>query len=502
MNLQKLCERIGYAVVQGESDVEVSDIVYDSREMREGTVFVCMTGAVNDGHRYIREAVEKKAAAIVVEKTVELPEIPEGITVLQVHSTRKALAHMSAAYFGYPDRKLTTIGVTGTKGKTTTTYMIKSILEQTGSMVGLIGTISMIAGDATAPARNTTPESYELQKAMAKMVEAGCEYLVMEVSSQGLKLDRTAGLQFDYGVFTNLSPDHIGPAEHADFEEYMMCKGWLFRQCDTGVVNIDDEHVGQVLDGHTCRLVTFSAEKDADLRGYDMRFLNENGRLGMSFRTKGIMNCSAKIYIPGMFSVSNALTAMAVCSAVGIPEEAVLKGLEKVQVRGRVEPVHVSEDFSVIIDYAHNEVSTRSVLETLRRYEPGRLIAVYGCGGNRSKVRRYDIGEVAGELADLSILTMDNPRNEKVSDIDADIKVGLARSGGHFIEIEDRKEALAYAITHALPGDMIVTLGKGHEDYFEINGVKYHFSEREAINEIVDEVKDGKRNMENGVSLL
>ena len=198
MNLQKLCERIGYAVVQGESDVEVSDIVYDSREMREGTVFVCMTGAVNDGHRYIREAVEKKAAAIVVEKTVELPEIPEGITVLQVHSTRKALAHMSAAYFGYPDRKLTTIGVTGTKGKTTTTYMIKSILEQTGSMVGLIGTISMIAGDATAPARNTTPESYELQKAMAKMVEAGCEYLVMEVSSQGLKLDRTAGLQFDY----------------------------------------------------------------------------------------------------------------------------------------------------------------------------------------------------------------------------------------------------------------------------------------------------------------
>ena len=360
----------------------------------------------------------------------------------------------------------------------------------------------MIAGDATAPARNTTPESYELQKAMAKMVEAGCEYLVMEVSSQGLKLDRTAGLQFDYGVFTNLSPDHIGPAEHADFEEYMMCKGRLFRQCDTGVVNIDDEHVGQVLDGHTCRLVTFSAEKDADLRGYDMRFLNENGRLGMSFRTKGIMNCSAKIYIPGMFSVSNALTAMAVCSAVGIPEEAVLKGLEKVQVRGRVEPVHVSEDFSVIIDYAHNEVSTRSVLETLRRYEPGRLIAVYGCGGNRSKVRRYDIGEVAGELADLSILTMDNPRNEKVSDIDADIKVGLARSGGHFIEIEDRKEALAYAITHALPGDMIVTLGKGHEDYFEINGVKYHFSEREAINEIVDEVKDGKRNMENGVSLL
>ena len=240
----------------------------------------------------------------------------------------------------------------------------------------------MIAGDATAPARNTTPESYELQKAMAKMVEAGCEYLVMEVSSQGLKLDRTAGLQFDYGVFTNLSPDHIGPAEHADFEEYMMCKGRLFRQCDTGVVNIKSiiiklfNRSGNVLDGHTCRLVTFSAEKDADLRGYDMRFLNENGRLGMSFRTKGIMNCSAKIYIPGMFSVSNALTAMAVCSAVGIPEEAVLKGLEKVQVRGRVEPVHVSEDFSVIIDYAHNEVSTRSVLETLRRYEHSLAVIV------------------------------------------------------------------------------------------------------------------------------
>lgn len=502
MNLQKLCERIGYAVVQGNPDIDVSDIVYDSREMKEGTVFVCMTGAVNDGHRYIREAAEKKAAAIVVEKTVDLPDIPDDITVLQVHSTRKALAHMSAAYFGYPDRKLTTIGVTGTKGKTTTTYMIKSIIEQTGSRVGLIGTISMIEGDITVHSKNTTPESYEIHKAMAKMVEAGCEYLVMEVSSQGLKLDRTAGIQFDYGVFTNLSPDHIGPSEHEDFEEYMMCKGRLFRQCDTGVVNIGDEHAGQVLDGHTCRLVTFSTVKDADLTGSDMEFLNENGRLGMSFRTKGLMDCHAKIYMPGMFSAENALAAMAVCRSAGIPEDAVLKGLESVRVKGRMEPVRISEDFSVIIDYAHNEVSTRSVLETLRRYSPGRLIAVYGCGGNRSKVRRYAIGEVAGELADLSILTMDNPRNEKVADINDDIKTGLARSGGLFIEIEDRKEALAYAITHAMPGDMIVTLGKGHEDYIEINGERRRFSEREAVLEIADEIKSGKRNMENDVSLL
>lgn len=502
MQLRQICEKTEYKILQGNLDVEISDIVYDSRKLTAGTVFVCMVGAVADGHDFISDAVGKGASAIVLEKAEAAADVPEGITVLQVESTRKALAYMSAAYFGYPAQKLTTIGLTGTKGKTTTTYIIKNMLEQAGKKTGLIGTIAALIGDREIPAKNTTPESYMIHEYMAQMVDEGCEYVVMEVSSQGLKLDRTAGIQFDYGIFTNLSPDHIGAAEHADFAEYLSCKSMLFRQCDTGIINADDIHAKEVIEGHTCSLVTFSAEKEADLQGYDIEFFNESGRLGMKFRTKGLMDCSARIYIPGMFSVQNALTAMTVCKLLGMSDEAILKGLETVYVKGRVEPVHISEEFSLIIDYAHNEVSTRSVLNTLRRYKPGRLIALYGCGGNRSRVRRYDIGEAAGELADLSILTMDNPRNEEVADINNDIKVGLARSGGRFIEIEDRKEALAYAITHAQPGDMIVTLGKGHEDYFEIKGVKYHFSEREAIQEIVEEIKAGKRQMVNGVSLL
>lgn len=500
MILKELCEKIECRLLQGSMDAEVADIIYDSRKITGGTMFVCMVGAVTDGHKYIPDAVEKGASVIVVERYEEAGRIPEEITVIEVDSCRRALAFMSAAYFGYPADRLTTIGLTGTKGKTTTTYIINDVLRQAGKKAGLIGTIAVVTGEKSIPAVNTTPESYEIHKYMAQMLEEGCEYVVMEVSSQGFKLDRTAGIMFDYGVFTNLSPDHIGPAEHADFDEYLKCKSMLFRQCRTGIVNIDDEHAAEVLEGHICDVVTFSAgghdSKEADLTASDIRFLNEDGRLGMAFRAEGLINCDAVINIPGYFSVYNALTTMAVCSLLGIDEYAILEGLAKVQVRGRVEILPVSKDFSVIIDYAHNAVSTRSVLETLRQYNPPRLVAIFGCGGNRSKVRRYDIGEVAGELADICIITSDNPRFEKVSDINNDIKIGLARSSGEYIEIEDRREALQYAITHARKGDMIITLGKGHEDYLEIEGKKYHFSEHEVIAEIVEDIKAGKLRME------
>lgn len=496
MKLNKICERIEYELLQGQPDTEVKDIIYDSRKITEETMFVCMVGAVTDGHKYIPDAVSKGASVIVVERCEEAEQIPEEITVIKVPSARRALALMSAAYFGYPAEKLTTIGLTGTKGKTTTTYIINDVLRQAGKKAGLIGTIAVVIGEESIPAKNTTPESYEIHKYMAQMAEAGCEYVVMEVSSQGFKLDRTAGIMFDYGVFTNLSPDHIGPAEHADFEEYLQCKSMLFSQCRTGIVNIDDEHTQEVLAGHTCDVVTFSAKQPADLTASDIKFLNEDGVLGMSFKAEGLMNCEAVIHIPGYFSVYNALTTMAVCQLLGVEQEAILAGLADVQVKGRVEMVPVSKDFTVIIDYAHNAVSTRSVLETLRQYNPPRLVALFGCGGNRSKVRRYDIGEVAGELADLCIITSDNPRFEKVADINNDIKIGLAKSNGRYIEIEDRKEALEYAITHARKGDMIITLGKGHEDYLEIEGKKYHFSEHEVIAQIAADIREGRLKME------
>ena len=493
MKLRKICEEIEYTLLQGSLETEVRDIIYDSRKIAPETMFVCMVGAVTDGHKYIPDAVEKGASVIVLEKEEEAAQIPENITVLKVESARLALALMSAALFDHPARKLVTIGLTGTKGKTTTTYMIKKVLEMAGKKVGLIGTIGAMVGEEHLPSKNTTPESYELHRMFAAMVEAGCEYVVMEVSSQGLKLDRTAGILFDYGIFTNLSPDHIGPAEHASFEEYMECKSLLFRQCKIGVVNADDEHVEGILKGHTCEVKTFSAEKEADLMASDIGFINEDGKLGMHFNVTGCMDCQAKVHIPGRFSVYNSMVTMLVCHLAGISDEAILEGLSRVQVKGRVEMLPVSKDYTLIIDYAHNEVSTRSVLTTLMEYHPKRLICVYGGGGNRSKLRRYDMGEVTGEMADLCVLTCDNPRDEEIRDINNDIKVGLARSNGKYIEIDDRKEAIAYCMKNAKPGDMIVLLGKGHEDYQEIKGVKYHFDEREAVAEILDEMKAGKR---------
>ena len=475
MKLRKICEEIEYTLLQGSLETEVRDIIYDSRKIAPETMFVCMVGAVTDGHKYIPDAVEKEASVIVLEKEEEAAQIPENITVLKVESARLALALMSAALFDHPARKLVTIGLTGTKGKTTTTYMIKKVLEMAGKKVGLIGTIGAMIGEEHLPSKNTTPESYELHRMFAAMVEAGCEYVVMEVSSQGLKLDRTAGILFDYGIFTNLSPDHIGPAEHASFEEYMECKSLLFRQCRIGIVNADDEHVDGILKGHTCEVKTFSAEREADLMASDIGFINEDGKLGMHFKVSGCMDCQAKVHIPGRFSVYNSMVTMLVCHLAGISDEAILEGLSKVQVKGRVEMLPVSKDYTLIIDYAHNEVSTRSVLTTLMEYHPKRLICVYGGGGNRSKLRRYDMGEVTGEMADLCVLTCDNPRDEEIRDINNDIKVGLARSNGKYIEIDDRKEAIAYCMKNAKPGDMIVLLGKGHEDYQEIKGVKYHF---------------------------
>lgn len=496
MKTSDLCEKIEYRLLQGSMDTEVTDVIYDSRKVTEGTMFVCLVGAVTDGHKYIPDALAQGAKVIVAEREEACKDVPAGITVILVKSARHALAYISAAYFDYPADKLTTIGLTGTKGKTTTTYIIQDVLRQAGRKAGLIGTIATVIGDTSVPAKNTTPESYEIHKSMAAMVDAGCELVVMEVSSQGLKFDRTAGIRFDYGIFTNLSEDHIGPNEHPDFADYLECKSRLFRQCNVGIINIDDPYAEQILRGSDCDILSFSAEKKADLRASDICFLNEDGKLGMHFSASGMMNCEAKIHIPGRFSVYNALATMEVCHELGVNDDAVLAGLEDVQVRGRVEMLPVSKKFNLIIDYAHNDVSTRSVLKTLREYDPGRIVAVFGCGGNRSKVRRYDIGEAAGELADLCILTSDNPRFEKVEDINNDIKVGLAKHNAKYIEIVDRREAIAYAITHALPADMIVLLGKGHETYIEIAGVRHHFSEREVVREIVEDIHAGRRKME------
>ena len=378
------------------------------------------------------------------------------------------------------------IGITGTKGKTTTTYLVKSILEHAGRKVGLIGTIEIIIGDTHIHADHTTPESYLIQKYFRQMVDAGCDTVVMEVSSQGLMLHRTQGFIFDFGIFTNLEPDHIGKGEHKDFDDYLHCKGLLFKQCRIGIVNHDDAHWEVVTEGHTCALETYGIDTEADLCAGNISFLRKGGNLGMAFDVTGLMNLSVQIATPGKFSVYNALTAIAICRHFGVGEDAVKAALLAAKVKGRIEPVKVSDEFTLMIDYAHNAMALKSLLTTLREYEPHRLVCLFGCGGNRAKSRRYEMGEVSGQLADLTIITSDNPRTEEPQAIIDDIKIGIDKTDGKYVEICDRKEAIAYAISHGEPGDIIVLAGKGHEDYQEINGVKYPMDERVLIQEILE----------------
>lgn len=482
MYLDRMLEHLDYTCVQGEGHIPVTELVNDSRNVGKNSVFVCITGAVRDGHDFINEVVEKGAIAIVVEKEVVAPL---GVTVIKVTDTRLALAYMSAAFFDYPAKKLTTIGITGTKGKTTTTYMIKSILENTGKKVGLIGTIETIIGDKIIPSNNTTPESYMVQKYFAEMVEAGCECVVMEASSQGLMLHRMAGFTFDYGIFTNLEPDHISDAEHKDFEDYLRCKSKLFKQCKVALINIDDSHAEDILEGHTCEVETFGFSEKADVRATDIELVERPGYIGISYKVEGLMNMDVKMNVPGKFNVYNSLCAIALCRHFNVNTGEIKNALMHVNVKGRVELVTVSDHYTLMIDYAHNAMSLESLLTTLKEYHPKRLVCLFGCGGNRSKDRRFEMGEISSKLADLTVVTSDNPRNEEPQDIINDITSGVKKGPGKFVEIIDRKEAIKYCMDNARKGDVIVLAGKGHEDYQEIKGVKYHMDERELIADIL-----------------
>ena len=484
--LNELLEGLSYECVSGTTDKAITDVIYDSRKVTAGCLFICIPGAKADGHQYAADAVRAGAAALLTEHDVELPAGAD-VTVIRVENTRYAMAFVSAAWFGHPAGQMKIIGITGTKGKTTTAYLVKAILEQTGRKVGLIGTVEIIAGDTHIPAENTTPESYLVQKYFRMMADAGCDTVVMEVSSQGLMLHRTQGFVFDFGIFTNLEPDHIGENEHKDFDDYLHCKSLLFRQCRVGIVNADDAHRKEVTKDCTCQLETYGIDQEADLRAEDITFLNEGGSLGMAFTTKGLIELSVKTASPGKFSVYNTLTAIAICRHFGVDEKGIQKALAAAKVKGRTEMVRVSDDFTLMIDYAHNALALKSLLETIRAYHPHRLVCLFGCGGNRAKSRRYEMGEVSGKMADLTIITSDNPRTEEPQAIINDIKIGIAKTDGKYVEICDRKEAIAYAIDHGEPGDIIVLAGKGHEDYQEINGVKYPMDERVLIQEILEE---------------
>lgn len=486
-----------HKLISGDENTLISEVVYDTRKISHGCIFICIKGAKFDSHAAIKEALAMGAAAVVVEEDNEytrmiLSNLSENsgclsdMALVVVPDTRLAMAEISAAWFDYPARKIKTIGITGTKGKTTITYLIKSILEKAGFKVGLVGTIEIITGSRTIPSVNTTPESYLLQQYFAEMWENGVDVVVMEVSSQGIMMHRTAGIEFDYGVFTNLSPDHIGPNEHGSFEEYLGYKSKLFRQCKVGIFNGDDKYLNDILEGHTCQVETFGFGKNNDLVASNEQLVYKPGYLGVSFDASGVLDMKVTAGIPGKFSVYNVLTALSVCRHFDIKMDVLENAFLEAKVKGRIELVKLTDDMFIIIDYAHNAMALESVLTALREYKPERLVCLFGCGGNRAKSRRYEMGEVSGRMADLTIITSDNPREEEPLDIIVDIVSGIERTDGEFVKIPDRKAAIEYAIAHGQKGDLIVLAGKGHEDYQEIKGVKYPMDERVIIQEILD----------------
>lgn len=483
MKLKKILNNIEYELIKGSLDINITDLCYDSRKVTKDCAFICLEGTQVDGHDFIDTAIKKGASTIFIEKDIE---VSQPVTVIKLSNTRKDLSLLSINYFDNPASKLTMIGITGTKGKTTTSWMIKNILEEEGKKVGVIGTMGVFIGNNHYETINTTPESYEIQKYLKEMVNQNIEYAVMEVSSQALKVGRIEGMTFDYGIFTNLTKDHIGEGEHENMEDYIYSKSLLFQKSKHGILNIDDKHYQDMTKNNTCDIHTFGKNKEADLIINNIKLLRKEHFIGLELHTKGLIEDTFLVNTPGEFSAYNAISAILTTKLIGCKLESIKKALSKVAVKGRVEIIPVSSKYSVIIDYAHNGISMTNILNTMREYHPKRIVSLFGCGGNRSKTRRYDMGEISGRLSDFTIITEDNSRYEDINDIMNDIEIGLKKANGKYIKIEDRKEAIKYAIENAKEGDIILLLGKGHETYREKNGVREHFDEREVIKEIIN----------------
>lgn len=480
MKLKSILEGIEYELISGSIEVEINDIKYDSRKITANDIYVALIGFRSDGHDYIEDAIKNGAKVIVASHDVAYPNV----TIIKVKDTRMALAYLSKNYFANPAADLTVIGVTGTSGKTTTTHMIKDMLTNSGISCGLIGSIGIKYHDIVIPTNNTTPESYEIYKSFREMLNNNITHVVMEVSSQSYKLNRLLGITFDYGVLTNLTSDHIGPGEHESQEEYISCKNKLFLNSKNIIVNNDSKYLEDVLKGVSIKPQTYGIESKADFQVTNINLINNSDFFGTEFTTTGLLNDTFRTCIPGDFNVYNALCALCVCNSLGAETKKIKEALLKTTVRGRMETALVTKKYKVIIDYAHTEDGMKNLIKTLKRYKPKRLVSIFGGGGNRPKERRYSLGEIIGGGSDFCIITMDNPRYEDLSSINNDIKVGLNKVNAKYIEIDDRKEAINYACKNAQEGDLILLVGKGHEEYQDIKGSKIPFSEIEVINEI------------------
>ena len=498
MILKALFERIPAVLCQGSWGTDIASIAMCSKEVTNNSLFICIKGMEQDGHQYIQEAAERGAAACLVEETFwkksasvhgnlkqaekktstygEL-KLPEQMTIVSVQNTREA-----AAFYRYPSKELKVIGITGTKGKTSTTFMIRDILEAAGYKTGLLGTIDYEIGEEKKRAERTTPEAIDIQRYLRKMADSGCRFAVMEVSSQGLKLHRSDGILFDVGVFTNLGRDHIGPKEHKDMAEYAHYKSLLFQKCCFGIGNIDDPYYREIFKDASCQVCTYSCRQKADVQASDIMLVNRNGQLGTFFKVNGE---EYAVSAPGAFSVYNAVAAITVCRHYGIDQEIIRKALKTIRVPGRVEVIDNDRGYLLLIDYAHNAMSLKNILETMRRYHPRQLWVLFGCGGGRSAARRREMGCVAGKYADFTVITSDNPRYEEPERIMQTIEEGMKETKGQYQMMVDRKEAMRFMLAQGRPGDILILAGKGHEQYQEIKGDYLPFNERKIAQEIL-----------------
>ena len=491
MELKKILAGLEGLKVKGNLELDIDYIRNNSKDIKENDMFVAIKGFDFDGHEHILEAIDNGAKAILaqideIDKKI-IKEIPEDITLILCENTRYALAISACNFFGNPSKKMKLIGVTGTKGKTTTTYMIKSILEKHDIKVGIIGTVASYAGDKKiANNNNTTPESLELQEIFSKILKEKCEVVVMEVSSQSLKLDRVAGCDFDIGVFTNLAEDHISTKEHKNMDDYFNSKLKLFKMCKKGLINADDIHaitIPKIVPN--CQFTTFGIDNTCNLLAKDITVTNQYA----DFKVKiGDKNERVKVSIPGRFSVYNSLAAIAVALQFGCNSDDIKEALANIRVPGRSELVDNKLGLTIMIDYAHTPESLEKILSSVKIYTKGRVISVFGCGGDRDKKKRPMMGEVSGRVADYTIITSDNPRTEKPEEIVSEIETGIKKTKGKYECIVDRVEAIKKAIRMANKRDIIVLAGKGHEQYQEINKVRYPFDENKIVQQIIEEM--------------
>ena len=474
MKLRELLKNITVLAHTADLETDISAICYDSRKAEPGCLFVAVGGFATDGNRFIPMALEKGAAAVVTAKK------PEGeIPYILVESDRLALALLGCNFYGNPAASMTMIGITGTNGKTSSTLLLKQVLEKTqGAKVGLIGTMANMIGQEVIPTERTTPESLDLQALFARMRDSGCTHVVMEVSSHAITLERIGGVRFDVAAFTNLTEDHLD--FHKTMDAYCDAKAELFRRCDRAVVNADDSYAGRILSAAACPVLTTSVTTKEGLHAEDVALHAE----GISFTAVcGEERAQVSLPIPGKFTVYNALTVLGVAHQLGISLSACASALETAEgVKGRVEVVPTSGmPYSVLIDYAHTPDALENVLRTVRDFCKGRLISVFGCGGDRDPMKRPIMGKIGVELSDIAIITSDNPRTEAPMAIIQDILKGVNQESGEYIVMEDRRRAIRYAMDIAEKNDIIVLAGKGHETYQDIDGQKHHLDEREEV---------------------